>query len=62
MVGRPHATGRLRVHVIREAVGEVEAAWSQQLGSQRFAQLRELLLALNEAAARDEPASSPGEV
>jgi DNA-binding MarR family transcriptional regulator len=54
--------GTSAIQVIREAVGEVEAAWSQQLGSQRFAQLRELLLALNEAAARDEPASSPGGV
>src|SRR5436190_23797524 len=35
------------IRVIREAVGEVEAAWTQQLGATRFAQLRELLLDLN---------------
>ena len=33
--------------VIREAVGEVEAAWAQQLGAERFDQLRNLLLELN---------------
>src|SRR5438067_5993363 len=36
------------VRVIREAVGEVETAWAQQLGPKRFAQLRNLLLELNE--------------
>jgi DNA-binding MarR family transcriptional regulator len=36
------------IAVIREAVGEVETAWAQQLGAQRFAQLRALLLELNE--------------
>jgi|SRR5436190_9175426 len=39
--------GKSAVRVIREAVGEVEAAWTQQLGATRFAQLRELLLDLN---------------
>ncbi|MBS1862620.1 MAG: MarR family transcriptional regulator [Actinobacteria bacterium] len=34
--------------VIREAVGEMEAAWAQQLGASRFAQLRELLLELQQ--------------
>jgi DNA-binding MarR family transcriptional regulator len=53
--------GTSAIGVIREAVGEVETAWSERLGSQRFTQLRELLLALNEAAARDGPASTPGE-
>jgi DNA-binding MarR family transcriptional regulator len=33
--------------VIREAVAEVEAAWGKQLGPERFAELRELLLELN---------------
>jgi DNA-binding MarR family transcriptional regulator len=33
--------------VIREAVAEVEAAWGEQLGPERFAELRELLLELN---------------
>ena len=34
-------------HVIREAVGETEAAWARQLGPKRFSQLRGLLLELN---------------
>jgi DNA-binding MarR family transcriptional regulator len=42
--------GTAAVHVIREAVGEVEAAWAGQLGPTRFSQLRELLLELNEVA------------
>ena len=33
---------------IREAVDEVEVAWAKQLGPQRFAQLRNLLLELNQ--------------
>jgi DNA-binding MarR family transcriptional regulator len=39
--------GTSAIRVIREAVGEVENAWEQQLGSKRFAQLRGLLLELN---------------
>lgn len=35
------------VPVIREAVAEVETAWGSQLGPDRFAQLRELLVELN---------------
>jgi DNA-binding MarR family transcriptional regulator len=42
--------GTSAVHVIRDAVGEVEAAWAQELGPKRFAQLRGLLLELNELA------------
>ena len=38
------------IPVIREAVGEVETAWTQQLGPKRFAQLRNLLLELNRSA------------
>jgi DNA-binding MarR family transcriptional regulator len=38
------------VRVIREAVGEVETAWAEQLGHKRFSQLRHLLLELNELA------------
>lgn len=34
--------------VIREAVGEVEAAWARQLGASRFAELRDLLLELQQ--------------
>lgn len=40
--------GVAAVGVIREAVAEVEAAWSEQLGPKRFAQLRDLLLELNQ--------------
>ena len=40
--------GTAAIGVIREAVGEVEAAWAKQLGPERFAQLRGLLLELNE--------------
>ena len=38
------------IGVIREAVGEVETVWAQQLGPKRFAQLRSLLLDLNQPA------------
>jgi DNA-binding MarR family transcriptional regulator len=39
--------GIAAVSLIREAVAEVEAAWSQQLGEDRFAQFRQLLVELN---------------
>lgn len=39
--------GKAMMRVIRDAVGEVESTWAQQLGAKRFAQLRELLLDLN---------------
>ena len=42
--------GIAAIRVIREAVGEVEAAWAQRLGPKRFSQLRGLLLELNESA------------
>jgi DNA-binding MarR family transcriptional regulator len=42
--------GTSAVPVIREAVSEMEAAWSRQLGPKRFAQLRRLLLDLNETS------------
>src|SRR5438067_5561124 len=42
--------GKSAVGVIREAVGEVETVWAQQLGPKRFAQLRGLLLDLNQLA------------
>ena len=34
--------------MIREAVTEMEATWTKQLGPRRFAQLRDLLLDLNQ--------------
>jgi len=42
--------GTAAVRVIRQAVGEVETAWAQQLGPKRFSQLRGLLLELNQLA------------
>ena len=41
------ARGTSAISVIREAVEEMEATWAQQLGSKRFAQLRDLLLDVN---------------
>ena len=35
------------IPVIREAVAKVESAWSRELGPERFAELRNLLLELN---------------
>ena len=40
--------GAMVIGVIREAVGEMEAAWAHQLGPERFAQFRTSLLELNE--------------
>jgi len=40
--------GVAAVGVIREAVGEVENAWSERLGAERFDELRNALLELNE--------------
>src|SRR5829696_5113041 len=42
------ARGTAAISVIREAVGEIETTWAQQLGPKRFAQLRKLLLELNQ--------------
>lgn len=39
--------GEAAVGVIRDAVAETEAAWGQQLGEKRFADLRSVLLDLN---------------
>jgi DNA-binding MarR family transcriptional regulator len=41
------ARGISAVHVIRQAVGDLEAAWAKELGSRRFSQLRALLVELN---------------
>jgi DNA-binding MarR family transcriptional regulator len=40
--------GTAAIRVIREAVAEVETTWSQQIGPERFAEFRSLLLELNE--------------
>src|SRR6266496_3767179 len=42
--------GTTAIRVIREAVGEMETTWAQQLSPKRFAQLRNLLLELNQLA------------
>jgi DNA-binding MarR family transcriptional regulator len=39
--------GTRAITTIREAVGEMEAGWAQQLGPNRFARLRKLLEDLN---------------
>jgi DNA-binding MarR family transcriptional regulator len=39
--------GESAIRVTREAVGEVETTWAQQLGPKRFAELRGLLVDLN---------------
>jgi DNA-binding MarR family transcriptional regulator len=41
--------GKAAICVIREAVSEMETSWAQLLGPKRFAQLRNLLLDLNES-------------
>ena len=45
---RPRGTSA--IGVIREAVGEMEAAWAEQLGAERFATLRSLLIELDRPA------------
>jgi DNA-binding MarR family transcriptional regulator len=42
------ARGNSAIRVIREAVAEIEASWAHQLGTKRFAQLRQLLLDVNQ--------------
>jgi len=42
------ARGTSAIAVIRDAVAEVETAWAQQLGEARFAELRALLVELNQ--------------
>jgi DNA-binding MarR family transcriptional regulator len=42
--------GTAAIGVIRAAVGEIETTWEQQLGPERFAQLRNLLLDLHQPA------------
>jgi DNA-binding MarR family transcriptional regulator len=42
--------GKAAIHVIRDAVAELETAWAQRLGAERFSQLRSLLVELNESA------------
>ncbi len=40
--------GEQAAHTIRDAVREIERDWKKQLGPERFAQLRSLLLELNQ--------------
>jgi Winged helix DNA-binding domain len=44
------ARGTAAIRVIRQAVAEVETSWADQFGRERFAQLRTLLLELNQLA------------
>jgi DNA-binding MarR family transcriptional regulator len=50
--------GRALVPVIREAVAEAEREWAAELGEDRFAQLRRLLVDLNDVVARESPAAA----
>ena len=45
--------GQALVPVLRGAVAEIEREWAAALGKERFAQLRELLVELNEVVARE---------
>jgi len=45
--------GRALIPVIRNVVAETEREWATELGKERFAQLRELLVDLNEVVARE---------
>jgi len=49
--------GRSLIPVIRDVVAETEREWAAALGKERFAQLRELLIELNEVVAREASAS-----
>jgi DNA-binding MarR family transcriptional regulator len=51
------ARGRAAGRVIRDAVEELETAWSEQLTPERFAELKAILLDLNRLLVADEPAS-----
>lgn len=42
--------GTSAIHVIREAVVDLESTWAKKLGVRRFSELRGLLLELHEAA------------
>src|SRR3954447_8441911 len=42
--------GRSAIDVIRAAVSELERAWAQQLGTERFGELRRLLIDLEQVA------------
>ena len=46
--------GRAAIRVIRDGVNEIETEWAEQLGSDRFSQLKALLLTLNQLAATRE--------
>jgi DNA-binding MarR family transcriptional regulator len=52
--------GKSAIRVIREAVGEVETAWADELGTKRFAQLRGLLLELSELTSPEAAGADPG--
>src|SRR5262245_54766130 len=49
--------GRALIPVIRDVVAETERDWAAALGQKRFAQLRELLVELNQVVAREASAN-----
>jgi DNA-binding MarR family transcriptional regulator len=49
--------GRSLIPVIRSAVADTEREWAAALGEARFAQLRELLVELNQVVAANEEGS-----
>lgn len=51
--------GRAAIRVIRDAVHEIEAAWAERLEPERFAQLKTLLLDLNQLTPTPQPATEP---
>jgi DNA-binding MarR family transcriptional regulator len=53
--------GRSLIPVIRRAVVETEREWAAVLGKDRFAQLRELLLELNQIAGSEASAKARGD-
>lgn len=54
--------GRSAIRTIREAVDEIETVWAEQLGFDHFAQLKTLLLTLNQFTATREPAAGQDEL
>jgi DNA-binding MarR family transcriptional regulator len=53
--------GKSAIRVIRDAVADVESAWTKRLGAERFDELRSLLLDLNREAAGGDPEDRPPE-
>jgi len=54
--------GRTAIRIIRKAVDEIEKSWAEQLGAEHFAQLKTLLLTLNQLTATGRPAPEQNEL